>query len=700
VSIESLNSNVATAFFSRFPDLTQTQKNSIPLILNGDDTLVISGTGSGKTEAVLAPLLSRYFDSCVGSNSPIIIYVAPTKALVNDIAKRINPVLEQIGLGASIRHGDINELKLKKKHSVLITTPESFEVLMATNKDALTEVQAIVIDEAHLLFNQQRGFQLSLLIKRLELQLEKKVQVVAASATVSSPESLWHFFRNVREFSVAKQQGHREIRYQIRIEYTIDKLVQLLTKLPQDVPLKLLIFGDTKRECDSIALEIREFQGHSLEVFSHHASLSPEMRLKVEQDFNSSRHAVCVATSTLELGIDIGDINLVILWGKPRNWQSFMQRIGRGNRRHDFVEVICVLPKGNSRNVSELIGYQSMLQQITNLQFPHQEAFELFGVVCQQICIHASIKGAGFVSLSEFCQYFQDIPFLKRELIRELLLELTDRGILVKDPNRMAFGPSEIIHDLRDRDLLWSNIPHSASTVPIVLAGNRIGDINSGNLFSLNTGSVFAFAAKRLRVVGINPSEILVAETSDSINSILKFGGKIQPLELSLVSAVRDYVRTESYKKMENVSPKSEARKLGESMGRHLQNVDIDTQIPYFRSGNSYIYITFGGLVLNSALSKAFGAASIYSNDFTISANSLLDFNSISPDLSSYDALVGELDLTFGAETEFQGFLSGKFRALENVSKWHSESYYRQCLIRLRSSSTLEIQPPENFIWA
>lgn len=699
MSIESLESTVAAAFFSRFPDLTQTQKNSIPLILNGDDTLVISGTGSGKTEAVLAPLLSRYFKECLGTSLPIIVYVAPTKALVNDIAKRIKPILEQIDLGASIRHGDTNELKLKKKHSVLVTTPESLEVLLATNKAIFADVQAIIVDEAHLLFNQQRGFQLSLLIKRLELQLEKKLQVVAASATVSSPESLWQFFRGEQVFSVAKQPGHREIRYQIRIDYTVEKLVQLLSKLPSETPLKILIFGDTKRECDSIALEISEYEGHSLEVFSHHASLSPDMRRKVEQDFNTSAHAVCVATSTLELGIDIGDINLVILWGKPRNWQSFMQRVGRGNRRHDFVEVICVLPTGNSRNISELVGYQSLLQQITGLQFPQQEAFNLFGVICQQICMHVSNKEAGFVSLSDFCHFFQDVPFLNKDAIRELLLELTDRNILVKDPNRMAFGPSETVHDLRDRDLLWSNIPHSASTIPVMLAGNRIGDVNSGNLFSLNSGSVFAFAAKRLRVVGINSGELIVAETSDAINSKLKFGGKLQPLELSLVSAVRDYLRAASYEHMENVSPKSSARVLTESLGKHLGNVDLDLQIPYFRSGNTFHYITFGGLVLNSALSKAFGNLSTYSNDFLISSSAPLDFRSISGDLSFYDDLVGVLDLSFGAETEFQSFLSVKFRALENVSKWHSEAYYRDCLTRLKSSEVLEVPAPENFTW-
>lgn len=282
----------------------------------GEDTLIISGTGSGKTEGVLAPLISLNFDSARTSNHVQIVYVAPTKALVNDVAKRISPVLDQLELGVSIRHGDNNQLALKQRHTLLVTTPESFEVLLATNPAVFQEVKAIVIDEAHLLFNQQRGLQLAIEISRLEKLLARNVQVVASSATVSSPRSVWQFFRPQHEFTLANQPGHREIRSQIRIGYDHADLIKLLERLPNDSPLKILIFGDTKRECDAIALKLQETKSISSDIFSHHASLSPEMRLIVEKNFSEKPNAICVATSTLELGIDIGDINLIILWGK------------------------------------------------------------------------------------------------------------------------------------------------------------------------------------------------------------------------------------------------------------------------------------------------------------------------------------------------------------------------------------------------
>jgi ATP-dependent Lhr-like helicase len=696
---ELLEAEVFSAFFSKFPDLTETQKNSIPPILNGDDTLVISGTGSGKTEAVLAPLVSRYFSEAKHKNSVIIVYVAPTKALVNDVAKRISPVLNQLEMGVSIRHGDTNDLKLKRKHSVLVTTPESLEVLLATRKDVFNDVEAVVIDEAHLFFNQQRGFQLTIQISRIEQMIGKNIQVVAASATVASPKSLWSFFRGNRNFTTAIQTGHREIRYQVKIGYAASDLVKLVSRLPKEIPLKVLIFGETKRACDEIALQLSEAKHRPGQVFSHHASLSPDMRKKVEHEFNTATDAICVATSTLELGIDIGDINLIILYGKARNWQSFMQRIGRGNRRHQFVEVICALPDSSSSKVSELVGFQSLLSQIDSGDFPKQDPFNLYGVLCQQICVLVSAKGAGFITLSDLWSVFEHLDFLTKADLKEMLLDLVESEVLIKDPNRFAFGPSEKIHELRDRDLLWSNIPHSSSTVPLMLGSQRLGDVNSGNLFKLNVGSVFAFAAKRVRVVNLSSSEIIVSETKEAINSILKFGGKIQPLDISLVSAVRLYLIQSSYLNTSDISPVSRAKELSDQLGSVLNKIDLRNSIPYFRSGGFYHYITFGGVVLNSALSQSLGITTTEPNDFVLTSAKEIDFSLISDSLNEYDRWVGNLDLSFGALTAYQEFLSPRFRYLENLSKWHHEYYFAETLVRLKSSFAVEIEPPVHISW-
>ena len=697
---DMLKPEIQIAFFSRFPDLTDSQKESIPPILRGEDTLIISGTGSGKTEGVLAPLISLNFDSARTSNHVQIVYVAPTKALVNDVAKRISPVLDQLELGVSIRHGDNNQLALKQRHTLLVTTPESFEVLLATNPAVFQEVKAIVIDEAHLLFNQQRGLQLAIEISRLEKLLARNVQVVASSATVSSPSSVWQFFRPQHEFTLANQPGHREIRSQIRIGYDHADLIKLLERLPNDRPLKILIFGDTKRECDAIALKLKETETISSEIFSHHASLSPEMRLIVERNFSEKSNAICVATSTLELGIDIGDINLIILWGKARNWQSFMQRIGRGNRRSKFVEVICILPNDLSNNFSELFGFQSLLNQVEQGAFPAQDPFELFGVVCQQICVTVSTKEAGFLPLRFFTEIFQSFEFINNQSLIELLLHMSDLGLLVKDPNRMAFGPSEAIHNLRDKNLLWSNIPHSSSSVPLVLGNTPIGNLNSSNLFTLNTGSVFAFAAKRLKVISLIGGHIKVKETSEVINSKVKFGGFPQSVDVSLLSALWRYLADNRHRVQKDVFPQQRSLELSQELDQIFSTLDLHRNIPFFRIGGKFHYITFGGVTLNSALALYVGNVEGGSNDILLVSREEIDFSSLPPSLFDYIPVVVNLDLAVGGKTEYQDFLTSDLRALENISRWKSESYHAETLKRLVESTPFEIQAKSSFQWA
>jgi len=697
---DMLKPEVQIAFFSRFPDLTDSQKESIPPILRGEDTLIISGTGSGKTEGVLAPLISLYFDDARTSNHVQIVYVAPTKALVNDVAKRISPVLNQLELGVSIRHGDNNQLTLKQRHTLLVTTPESFEVLLATNPTIFQEVKAIVIDEAHLLFNQQRGLQLAIEVKRLEKLLGRGVQVVASSATVSSPRSVWQFFRPQHEFTLANQPGHREIRSQIRIGYEHADLIKLLERLPNDSPLKILIFGDTKRECDAIALKLQETKSISSDIFSHHASLSPEMRLIVEKNFSEKPNAICVATSTLELGIDIGDINLIILWGKARNWQSFMQRIGRGNRRSKFVEVICILPYDQANNFTELFGFQSLLNQVEQAEFPAQEPFELFGVVCQQICVTVSTKEAGFLPLRFFTEIFQSFEFINDQSLTDLLLHMSELGLLVKDPNRMAFGPSEAIHNLRDKNLLWSNIPHSSSSVPLVLGNGAIGNLNSSNLFTLNIGSVFAFAAKRLRVVSLFGGSIKVAETSEPINSKVKFGGFPQSVDVSLLSALWRYLADNKYRVQKDIFPHQTSVELSQELDQLFSSCDLHSKIPFFQIGGKFHYITFGGLTLNSALALYVGNVEGGSNDVLLVSKKEIDFSSLPPALLDYIPIIVNLDLAVGGKTEYQDFLTPDLRALENISRWKSESYHAETLKRLVESTPFEIQAKSSFHWA
>ena len=192
-NLKLLESAVAYAFYRSFANLRPVQDAAIEPLINGNNIVLSSGTGSGKTEAVLAPLISRYWRQTVNTESLVIIYIAPTKALVNDLEKRLYQPLTSLGLRIGIRHGDQDDLTSGKTPHILITTPESIEVLLFRKDSALQTIQALIVDEVHLLYNTQRGLQLSILIQRLKSNLERDIQWAALSATVGKLEDIQKF---------------------------------------------------------------------------------------------------------------------------------------------------------------------------------------------------------------------------------------------------------------------------------------------------------------------------------------------------------------------------------------------------------------------------------------------------------------------------------------------------------------------------
>ena len=164
------------------------QEAAIEPILAGRNLVVSSGTGSGKTEAVMAPLVSALWKEIFRYDSLVIVYISPSRALVNDLHRRLAPELwisSDVRIG--IRHGDRDDLRIKTKPHIVITTPESLDVLLLRDDPALRTVMAVVVDEVHLLYNTQRGIQLSVLIQRLQNTVEQPpLQLIAMSATIAN----------------------------------------------------------------------------------------------------------------------------------------------------------------------------------------------------------------------------------------------------------------------------------------------------------------------------------------------------------------------------------------------------------------------------------------------------------------------------------------------------------------------------------
>jgi ATP-dependent Lhr-like helicase len=339
-------------FFAPFGRLTDVQRATILPILNGRDVLIVSATASGKTEAACAPLVERY----IGGRSPwTILYVSPTRALVNDLYERLHLPLSQLSLRLDRRTGE-HRPQAGYYSNVLLTTPESFDSMLcrgrASNPDGhlLAPVSAVVLDEIHLLDGTARGEQVRWLLERLRrLRLQAKrakwtisdqVQVVALSATIPNPDDVADRF-SVNGVQIAVPGG-RAIETVAVPDGAADVETALTSYLASVLqPEKALVFANSRTRVDSLTAFLRRaLEPLGYAVHAHHGSLSQSERETTEQAVKSRTRIVVVATATLEIGVDIGDIDLVVLDGPPPDIPSLLQRIGRGNRRGNTTRVM------------------------------------------------------------------------------------------------------------------------------------------------------------------------------------------------------------------------------------------------------------------------------------------------------------------------------------------------------------------------
>ena len=336
--------------------------------------------------------------------------------------------------------------------------------------------RSVIVDEAHLLYNTQRGMQLAILLRRLEVFLDRRIQVCAMSATVADARALWEFFRPGLTPAVVEDPSSRAIQRTIRIGWTPAKLAQTVANIRRDRPagVKVLIFADSRRECDELSAVLKDSSGLGDAVFVHHSSLSRDERLLTERRFLEMPSSVCVATSTLELGIDIGNIDVVILWGAPRGWESFLQRVGRANRRGGEVQLIAVVPERLAFQVQAVLGYQALLSQLERGALYASLPLQIYGAVCQQI-VSAIQANKGFYKRSEMIELLSPWQWITPAVTAMILDELVDRQILQRHPVQTRYGPADGAHELVDRQEVWSNFPVGSREVAIYQGEHQLG---------------------------------------------------------------------------------------------------------------------------------------------------------------------------------------------------------------------------------
>lgn len=320
-----------------FTGLRPVQELAGQALLAGKNAVVLAPTAGGKTEAAIFPVLAELVErpvSAVGA-----IYVAPIKALLNNQAERLGTYTEMVGLRRFVWHGDTPD-RTKRQFTrepaeLLMTTPESLEVMLISPRvpaqTLFSQLRCVIVDEVHALAGTDRGAHLLSVIERLATIAGRDVQRVGLSATVGNPPEIlrWLAGSSGRDgIVVDPPKGPTQRRLSVALPGSISDIARVGAGIARGK--KSLFFCQTRSLTESVADRMR---GEGTDVFVHHSSVSLEERKLAEERFHHGSDTCIVCTSTLELGIDVGDLDAVLQANAPSTVSSFLQRIGRTGRR-------------------------------------------------------------------------------------------------------------------------------------------------------------------------------------------------------------------------------------------------------------------------------------------------------------------------------------------------------------------------------
>jgi ATP-dependent Lhr-like helicase len=419
------------------------QAQAISPILAGQHVLVQAPTAGGKTEAALFPTLSRMLAE--GWSDLSVVYLCPIKALLNDLETRIQRLAAMVGRRVEVWHGDVATASRRRigrdPPDILLATPESVEVMlvsrMVDHVRLFASLRTIIVDEVHAFAGDDRGWHLLSLIERVSVLARSPVQRIALSATLANPADVLHWFVARREVPrrVVATAAPPPTEADLQVDFVGNLANAALVISRLHVGEKRLVFCDSRTQVEALALELR---ARGVRTFVSHSSLSLDERRRAEAAFAQESDCVIVATSTLELGIDVGDLDRVIQIDSPATVASFLQRLGRSGRR-----------AGSRRNCLFLATRDdSLLQALGVLHLwvggfvePVKPPPRPYHVLAQQIL--ASVLqdgGTGGAALRERLLPFRLAAAIGEGEWQALLSHMLQTGILHSDGGILGIG--------------------------------------------------------------------------------------------------------------------------------------------------------------------------------------------------------------------------------------------------------------------
>ncbi len=366
-----------------FPEPTEPQEKTIPKILEGKNVLLISPTATGKTEAAFLPVLSMLLQAQQTPGIKV-LYITPLRALNRDMLERLEWWCNNLDIKLAVRHGD-TDTKERTRQSrsppdVLITTPETLQAMLSgwLLRQHLQSLRWVVIDEVHELADNKRGSQLSLALERVRNLAHVDFQMIGLSATIGTPHKVAHFLvGNNRPVEIIRVPVAKMVRLQVIFPQPTEEDVRLSGQLytHPEVAARLRAIRDYMRTHKSVLLftntrSISEVLASRFKVWDlnfpvsiHHGSLAKPSRIAAETGLKRGNLKGLIATSSLELGIDIGRIDLVIQYMSPRQVSRLIQRVGRAGHRVGRVAKGVIIGMDSDDTLEALVTARRALKE-------------------------------------------------------------------------------------------------------------------------------------------------------------------------------------------------------------------------------------------------------------------------------------------------------------------------------------------------
>lgn len=550
----------------KWTELRDIQEQAIEPVLSARcDVIISASTAAGKTEAAFLPACSRLAQTTPRGVG--ILYVSPLKALINDQHRRLQGLCASLDISVTSWHGDASrsakDKQKKNPQGIILITPESLEAMLLRQAGwchrAFADLNYIILDEFHAFLGTERGCQLQSLLRRLEFLLQKTIPRIALSATLGDMEQVAYFLRPHQELPckiIESTTSHSDIKLQLRgyidPSQHDEKTPSLFQSISNDLYVLLrgkshLAFANSRRRTEEIAANLADLCKQANvpnEFFPHHGSLSKEIRESLELRLQEQKFpTTAVCTMTLELGIDIGNVDSIAQITAPYSVSSLRQRLGRSGRREKAAILRMFIPESQLTANSHLLDRLRLetFQCVTMVSLLLKKWYEppvigqyhLSTLVQQTLSVIGQYGGVRATQLWSLLCGSGPFTAVNQNLYAQFLRALGDQDLISQTQD------GQIILGARGERVIEHYTFYTAFHTPeeyrLEYNGHFLGALPI--TFPLKNGQLIIFAGKRWKILNVFPEKKLITLRPASSGQAPNFEGQGQ--------IVHDFARQE-----------------------------------------------------------------------------------------------------------------------------------------------------------